>query len=98
MSKKRLVDTKKGMLRQALLWQLERFVPWEALEDLLWGDDKDGGPYNTRGNIHIHIMRLRDEGYNIEVWNKVGVRMRETPLNRKKYHFGNPRGRYGKSH
>ncbi len=96
MNRKRPTDTKIGILRQALLWQLERFIPWEAIEDLLWGMDESGGPYNIRGNIHVYILHLRKRGYNIEIWNKVGVRMKEAPTTRPTYSYKNPRGRYAK--
>ena len=67
---------KKGILRQALLWQLDRFIPYEAVVDLLWGDRNDGGPLWALNNIHILVMKLRREGYVIEIWYGIGRRMR----------------------
>lgn len=33
--------------------------PYEAIIDVLWGDDPDGGPMNTRMNIQVYAARLR---------------------------------------
>ena len=65
------------VLRQALLWQLDRFVPYEALIDVLWGGRPDGGPLYARGGIRRHVHFLRKRGDVIENWHGVGVRMRE---------------------
>ena len=67
---------KKGILRQALLWQLDRFISYEAVEDLLWGDSDDGGPLYALNIIHILVMELRREGCVLEIWYGVGLRMR----------------------
>ena len=73
----RHLPVKKGdVLRQALLWQLDRFVPYEAIEDLLWGDREDGGPLCTHNIIHILVMHLRRKGDVIEIWYGLGLRMR----------------------
>ena len=64
------------ILRQALLWQLDRFVPYEAAKDLLWGNDPDGGPLYADNIIHVLVMQLRREGCVIEIWYGVGLRMR----------------------
>lgn len=56
----------KEILCQALFWQLGRFVSYEALEDLLWGNDPDGGPLNTHNIINQYVLFLRDEGNIIE--------------------------------
>ena len=73
---KHLPVRKKDILRQALLWQLDRFVPYGAIEDLLWGDRDDGGPLYTHNLICIYVMGLRQEGCVIETWSGVGLRMR----------------------
>ena len=68
---------KKGdILRQALLWQLDRFVPYEAIEDLLWGDREDGGPLCVSGVMHQMVLKLRRKGHTIETWSGIGIRMR----------------------
>ena len=67
---------KRDILRQALLWQLGHFIPYRAIEDLLWGDCEDGGPFRTRTLIHILVMELRRKGDVIETWNGLGLRMR----------------------
>jgi len=64
------------VLRQALLWQLDRLVPYKAIEDLLWGNDPEGGPLGARSVIGQWVLQLRKEGCIIEVWNNVGLVMR----------------------
>jgi len=65
----------KDILCQALYWQLGRFVPYEALEDVLWGWDENGGPLDARNIIKQYVFRLRNEGNEIECWGKRGVKM-----------------------
>ena len=67
---------KQEILQQALLWQLDRFVPYEAVKDLFWGDREDGGPLSTHNIIHILVLHLRQEGDVIETWSGIGLRMR----------------------
>ena len=69
-------DTKKNRLRQALLWQLGRVVTYESLEDVLWGDDEDGGPLFARAILHKQVMLLRRDGISIENFHGKGMRMR----------------------
>ena len=73
----KIVKRKKDILRQALLWQLDRFIPYYAMADLLWGLDRDGGPLRTTNVIHQYVMYLRRDGYKIECWHGVGMRMKE---------------------
>lgn len=73
---KHIYFKKKDVLRQALLWQLDRFVPYKAIEDLLWGHQEDGGPLYAHHVIAVMIHYLRKQGYNIETWSGIGVRMR----------------------
>ena len=63
------------MLRQALLWQLGRFVTREALEDVLWGHREDGGPMDAKHIIRHYVYLLRKEGVVIETRRGVGLRM-----------------------
>lgn len=71
------------ILRQTLLWQQGRFVPYEALIDVLWGDDEDGGPMDARHCIREYVYGLRGIGENIETWPWVGLRMRGIPSARR---------------
>ncbi|KKL74698.1 hypothetical protein LCGC14_2062310 [marine sediment metagenome] len=73
---KNLPIKKTEILLQALLWQLDRFVPYDAIIELLWGDDPDGGPLYAKNIVAVMIHRLRKRGYNIETWAGIGVRMR----------------------
>lgn len=68
---------KADILRQALLWQLDRFIFYGALIELLWGDDPEGGPLSARNSIHQYVLKLRQKGYVIEIWWGLGIRMRE---------------------
>ena len=70
----KIVKRKKDILRQALLWQLGKFITYREMVDLLWGLDKTGGPCDTTNIIHQHIMCLRKDGYEIECWRSVGMR------------------------
>ncbi len=65
----------KDILCQALFWQLGRFVPYEAIEDLLWGDDEDGGPLCAHNIINQYVLALRNEGNVIENWPRRGLVM-----------------------
>ncbi len=73
---KHLPILKRDILRQALLWQLDRFIFYEAAVDLLWGNDEDGGPLGAYIVIHQYVLQLRREGCQIEIWKGVGLRMR----------------------
>ena len=66
----------KVKLRQALLWQLGRLVPYEALKDVLWGGREDGGPLDAQHIIRHYVYLLRKEGHSIETWTGVGLKMR----------------------
>lgn len=66
-------------LRQALMWHLDRWVPYTHLIDVVWGNDPDGGPLMARGVLGIHIMNLRREGYRIESRHSYGWRLRHSP-------------------
>ena len=63
-------------LRQALLWQLGRFVPYDAIEDVIWGGNEDGGPLFSKQIIHRYAYQLRKQGHTIEAWTGVGLKMR----------------------
>ncbi len=65
------------ILHQVLLWQLDRFVPYEALVDVLWGEREDGGPLKVRWLVLRYIRILRKRGEVIETWWGVGARIRE---------------------
>lgn len=73
---KHLPVRKADILRQALLWQCDRFVPYPAVIDLLWGDQADGGPLYAIPIIHQYVLKLRQEGHVIETWWGIGIRMR----------------------
>ena len=64
------------ILLQALLWQLDRFVPYDAVIDVVWGNNPDGGPLYAKSVISIMVFRLRQEGHNIETWTGIGLRLR----------------------
>ena len=67
---------KPEMLRQALLWQQGRLVPYEAVIDVLWGADEDGGPLDARHCIREYVYGLRKNGLKIECWPCIGLKMR----------------------
>lgn len=67
----------KDKLRQVLSWQLGRFVPYAAIEDFLWGGNKDGGPFQTKQMIYDYTRQLRQEGHMIETWTGVGLKMHQ---------------------
>ncbi len=73
---RKLPTTHPRILLQALLWQLDRFIPYDAIIDLLWGDDPDGGPLNAQNVIAVMVHRLRQQGHKIETWHGIGLRMR----------------------
>ena len=75
---RRLPTILKDVLRQALLWQLGHFVPYEAIEELLWGGDSEGGPLGAHFVILQLVYRLRQDGCVIETWRGIGVRMRSS--------------------
>ena len=62
-------------LRQALLWQLGRFVPYEALKDVLWGGREDGGPLDAQHILRHYAYLLRKQGHSIETRHGVGLKM-----------------------
>ncbi len=66
-------------LRQALMWHLDRWVHRDALVDVIWGDQEDGGPLMAYNVLAINIMRLRREGYVIESRWGHGWRLRRGP-------------------
>ena len=72
----KLPSTHPQILYQALLWQLDRFIPYDAAIDLLWGNDPDGGPLHAKNVLAIIVHRLRKQGYKIETWSGVGLRMK----------------------
>ena len=59
-----------------LLWQLGRFVPYPAIEDVMWGGRENGGPLNSKQIIYELTHQLRKEGHSIEMWRGVGLKMR----------------------
>lgn len=65
----------KDKLRQVLLWQLGRFVPHTAIEDVLWGDREDGGPIDAKHIIRHYVYLLRKEGELIESRRWFGLKM-----------------------
>ena len=71
----KIVKGKKDILRQALLWQLGKLVPYSGIIDLLWGLDEDGGPFQVTNSIHQYVIKLRKDGYEIECQTGVGMRM-----------------------
>ncbi len=66
------------VLLQALLWQLDRFISYDAIVDLLWGNDPDGGPLCAKNIIAVTIHRLRQEGHKIETEHGFGIRLRSS--------------------
>ncbi len=64
------------VLRQALLWQLDRWVRYDDIAELLYGLDPDGGPLRMDKYIQLLVFRLRRQGNDIETWHRVGVRLR----------------------
>lgn len=69
--------TKINALRQALLWHRGHVLPYRAIEDVMWGDDEDGGPLDIRNTIHVYVTRLRNEGYDIEAWYGRGLQLND---------------------
>ena len=55
----RLTD-QQAVLLNALLGR-ERFVSYETLAEVLWGNDPDGGPLNTKNHIRAILTVLRFE-------------------------------------
>lgn len=43
----------------ALRWHEGRAVSYEALTDVLWGDDPAGGPLWPEVNIRVYVHRMR---------------------------------------